>query len=202
MTTESWFKIAFGVAFLFAVTVAARTARLAARTHGGSLNQLEHEVPGLIAVRAALGVVFYAMLGVWLFRSTSPSWARIPLSPAIRWGAMALLLPTLAFFLWSFRSLGSNYRGGVGLHAGHELVTSGAYRWVRHPIYIAFVAIMLLVMLLSANWILGLSGLLLVTSIAAARIPTEERELRERFAGAWDAYSDRTGRVLPRLVRH
>ena len=54
---------------------------------------------------------------------------------------------------------------------------------------------------LSTNWVLGLSGLLLVTSIAVARIPVEERELRERFGGRWDAYEDQTRRVLPRTLR-
>ena len=112
-----------------------------------------------------------------------------------------MLVPILAFFTWGFRSLGTNYRGGVGLHVGHELVTTGAYRWVRHPIYIGFIAIMLAVLLLSANWVLGLAGLLLVMSIAVARIPIEESELRERFPLAWDKYSERTGRVFPRLRR-
>jgi protein-S-isoprenylcysteine O-methyltransferase Ste14 len=198
---ETWFKIAFAVAFLWAVTVAASTARQATRRHGGSLNQLEHEVRGLIAVRAGLGLVFYAMLGVWIVRSQSPAWAHLPVPEIVRWGAVAMLLPILAFFTWSFRSLGTNYRGGVGLYADHQLVTAGAYRWVRHPIYIGFVAVMLAVMLLSANWVLGVAGILLVMSIAVARIPVEESELRERFPAAWKTYSERTGRIFPRFPR-
>jgi protein-S-isoprenylcysteine O-methyltransferase Ste14 len=199
--TEIWFKMAFVIAFLYAVTVAALTARRATRQHGEPLNQLGYEVRGLVAVRAGLGLVFYGMLGVWLFRAESPHWARIPEPPLLRWGAVGLLVPALAFFTWSFRSLGSNYRGGVGLYAGHELVTRGAYRWVRHPIYVAFVAVMFLVLLVSANWVLGMAGLTLVASIAAARIPTEERELRERFDTAWEKYSARTGLLLPRAGR-
>jgi protein-S-isoprenylcysteine O-methyltransferase Ste14 len=60
---------------------------------------------------------------------------------------------------------------------------------------------MLLILPLSTNWVLGLSGLLLVTSIAAARIPVEDRELRDRFGSRWEEYRDRTGRVLPHLSR-
>ena len=67
--------------------------------------------------------------------------------------------------------------------------------------YLAFAAIMLLVLIVSANWLLGLSGLLLVGSIAAVRIPVEERQLAERFGSAWDAYRSHTGRVFPRLHR-
>lgn len=201
MQSETWFKLAFVAAFVYAVAVAVSTARQATRRHGGSLNQLEHEVRGLIAVRAALGLVFYAMLGVWLVRSRSPAWAQIPVPGVLRWGAVAMLVPILAFFTWSFRSLGPNYRGGVGLHAGHELVTTGAYRWVRHPIYISFIAVMFAVLLLSANWVIGIAGILLVWSIAAARIPVEERELRQRFPAKWEQYRERTGRIFPRLRR-
>ena len=112
-----------------------------------------------------------------------------------------MLVPVLAFFAWSFRALDKNYRGGVGLYESHTLVTTGPYRWIRHPIYAGFISIMVLVLLLSANWVLGLSGLLLVTSIAVARIPTEERELGERFGGAWTSYREHTGLLLPRLRR-
>lgn len=191
--SETWFKLSFGVAFVYAVAVAARTARLANRQHGGSLNQLTHEVRWLIAVRAALGLVFYGSLFAWLFRSESPEFMQIHVPTSVRWAGVILLPPVLAFYTWSFRSLGANYRGGVGLYDDHRLVVTGAYRWMRHPIYVSFIGIMLAVLMLSANWLLGLSGLVLVSSIAVARIPVEERELGERFGLAWDRY--RRGRA-------
>jgi protein-S-isoprenylcysteine O-methyltransferase Ste14 len=123
----------------------------------------------------------------------------MPLPTGLRWIGTGLLLPTLSFFAWSFRSLGTNYRGGVGLYDSHELVITGPYRWMRHPIYVAFIVIMLLVLLVSANWVLGVSGLLLVVSIAAARIPTEERELQERFGPEWERYRRQTGPLIPRF---
>ena len=198
MTSENWFKLAFGVAFVFAAMVATTTARQATQRHGGPLNQLTHEVRGLVVIRAALGLVFYFALMLWLFWPRAVAWSYFQVPMALRWGAVALLVPVLAFFAWSFRTLGTNYRGGVGLHDAHELVSAGPYRWIRHPIYVAFIAIMLIVVLLSANWVLGLSGLLLVTSIAAIRIPIEERQLHDRFGKDWERYRERTGRLVPR----
>ena len=119
----------------------------------------------------------------------------------LRWIAVGLLIPTLILFATSFRALGANYRGGVGLYPNHVLVTTGPYRLIRHPIYLAFIAIMCLVFVLSANWLLGLSGLLLVSSIAIARIPVEERELNERFGMSWQSYSEQTGKIFPRVRR-
>ena len=199
MTSELGFKAAFLAAFVFAVFVAASTARLAARRHGGSLNQLSHEVRGLVFVRAALGLVFYSMLVAWMFAPRAFAWSYFPAPLPLRWIAVALLVPALAFFAWSFRSLGANYRGGIGLHDGHELVTSGPYRWIRHPIYLAFIGIMLLVLLISANWVLGLAGILLVIGIAAGRVSAEERELHERFGADWERYRSAAGRWAPRF---
>ena len=193
-----WFKLAFGVAFVFTATVAASTARLATRRHGGQLNQLTHEVRGLVYIRAALGIVFYFALMLWLFWPRAMAWSYFQAPMVLRWAALVLLVPVLAFFTWSFRTLGTNYRGGVGLYDEHELVSVGPYRWIRHPIYAAFIAIMVLVTLLSANWVLGLSGLLLVTSIAVIRIPIEEQQLHDRFGQAWERYRAGTGRLVPR----
>ena len=192
-----WFKLAFGISFLFAVTVAAKTAR----RHGGTLNHLSHEVRGLLFLRAALGIVFHTALAAWMFRAHSATWMYLPIPMALRWTAVGLLLPTLAFFAASFHALGANYRGGVGLYPAHTLVTSGPYHYIRHPIYVAFIGIMGLVLLLSANWVLGLSGLLLVASIAVARIPIEERQLHAHFGTAWEAYCTRTGSIVPRIGR-
>jgi protein-S-isoprenylcysteine O-methyltransferase Ste14 len=196
-----WFRIAFVVAFVVAAVVASRTARSATRLHGESLNQLVHEVPGLVILRGVLGLFFYSALIAWLGWPRSLSWMYLPIPTTLRWIAMGLLVPVLAFFAASFRALGANYRGGVGLHGNHTLVSTGPYRWIRHPIYLAFVAIMVLVLVLSANWALGLSGLLLVTSIAVVRIPIEERQLQERFGAAWENYRARTGVMLPRMSR-
>jgi protein-S-isoprenylcysteine O-methyltransferase Ste14 len=134
----------------------------------------------------------------WLFWPGALAWMYLPVRMTLRWTAVGLLIPTLILFAANFRAIGPNYRGGVGLYPSHVLVTSGPYRYVRHPIYLAFIAIMCLVLLLSANWLLGYSGLLLVASIAAARIPIEERQLQERFGATWAAHRNQTGRLFPR----
>lgn len=165
------------------------------------MNQLTNELRGLIVVRAALGLIFYAALIAWLFDLRAGRWSSFALPTSARWLSVLLILPVLVFFGWSFRSLGTNYRGGVGLYDAHELVTTGPYRVLRHPIYLAFIAIMILVLVLSANWVLGVSGLLLVASIAAARIPVEEAQLSRRFGPEYESYRAKTGCLIPRLRR-
>jgi protein-S-isoprenylcysteine O-methyltransferase Ste14 len=198
---DIWFKLVFASTFVVAAVVAAAAARRANAQHGGSINQLSHEVRGLVFLRAAFGVVFYFFLMSWMFWSSAFRWSYLPLPVEARWTGVALLVPAITFFTWSYRTLGANYRGGVGLHARHELVTTGPYHWLRHPIYAAFIVIMLIVLLLSSNWMLGLSGLALVSIIAAVRIPVEERELQGRFGPSWERYRARAGLLLPRMGR-
>ena len=199
MESEWWFKASFLAAFVWALLAVRRTAKRAVARHGGSLNQLEYEVRGLVAVRATLGVVFYGALLTWLLRAHAPTWMLVMAPAWTRWCGIAVMALGLSLLTWALRSLDSNYRGGVGLYDRHELVTGGAYGRVRHPIYAAFVVMMVGVLLVSGNWLLGVSGLLLVGSIAAIRVPVEERELSERFGSSWQRYCMRTGRTLPRL---
>ena len=199
-TSETIFRLIFLLGFATAVSIATRGARRAQKQHGKPLNQLQNEVPILIPIRAALGIVFYASLIVWLLNIHRMSWSFLSLPIPMRWCGAVMMTLTLFLFYASFDELGANYRGGVGLYPAHALVTTGAYRWIRHPIYVSFVIIMVAATLLSANWLLGLSGLLLVSSIAAVRIPIEERELRERFADEWQSYEARTGCVFPRFT--
>jgi protein-S-isoprenylcysteine O-methyltransferase Ste14 len=194
------FKLVFILAFVLVAGIAGSTARTAAREHGGSLNQLSNEVRGLLFVRAVLGLVFYLGLAAWLFDWQWLRWTEIGVAQSLRIAASLLLCPVVLFLGWSFRSIGRNYRGGVGLHEHHQLVTSGAYRHIRHPIYVSFILIMILVLVISSNWLLGVSGLALVTSIAIGRVPIEERELAGRFGTSWASYAGRTGGFLPRRI--
>ena len=52
--------------------------------------------------------------------------------------------------------------------------------------------------LLTANWFIGVAGLL-VFALLAVRTPTEEGKLVERFGEEYRAYMQKTGRFCPRL---
>jgi protein-S-isoprenylcysteine O-methyltransferase len=102
---------------------------------------------------------------------------------------------------WTLRSLGRNISETVLTKEHHELVTSGPYRWVRHPLYTSGVALFL------ALGLMADSGFILVVTLVAAVlirtvvVPLEERELVRKFGPAYLDYVGRTGRLLPRVVR-
>ncbi len=92
--------------------------------------------------------------------------------------------------------LGRRFSGLVAIQEGHELVTDGIYRWVRHPSYLgALVGF--------AGWVLvfrSLVGLLLLIPGAGAlvtRMDAEEVLLASEFGARYAAYRARTWRLVP-----
>jgi protein-S-isoprenylcysteine O-methyltransferase Ste14 len=79
----------------------------------------------------------------------------------------------------------------------HTLVTTGPYRWVRHPFYVAGVVGVVGVSLILANWFLLLVGGLAM-ALLVVRTAKEEELLLARFGEDYRRYAERTGRFFPR----
>ena len=101
--------------------------------------------------------------------------------------------------IWTFRSLGTNLTDTVVTRKDHTLVTSGPYRFVRHPFYVASTLAIAANALATANWFIGLTGGFVVV-LLAIRTATEEAQLTRRFGDDYVTYLKRTGRFLPRIV--
>lgn len=91
-----------------------------------------------VSARALYALVmlagFYVMSGGPLLGS----WSHLRLYPSIRWVEVLGLVLTgagLAFAIWARAIIGGNWSGAVSVKVGHELIRTGPYRWVLHPIY-------------------------------------------------------------------
>jgi len=88
----------------------------------------------------------------------------------------------------------------IQVQEGHQLLRTGPYRLIRHPVYTAIIAIALgqALLFLSAPAVLLA---LILFGLAEYRARLEEDLLRspEAFGPTYDAYMTRTGRFLPRL---
>ncbi len=122
----------------------------------------------------------------------------------------ALSVPQLAagtlvfiFALWLFwrthSDLGRNWSVTLEIKDSHQLITSGVYRQVRHPMYSAFFLWALAQALLLPNLVAGLSGLVGFGILFAFRVGREEAMMRETFGTEYDAYVARTKRIIPGL---
>jgi protein-S-isoprenylcysteine O-methyltransferase Ste14 len=145
-----------------------------------------------------LGVA--AMLGLFAF-AIDPSWmewssVRLPSWP--RWTGASLGVLAAGLLIWTVRSLGPNLTDTVVTRREHTLVTSGPYRWVRHPFYDAAGLAILASSLIAANWFLLMTGGLAFI-LMIVRTEIEEKHLLARFGDSYRAYMERTGRFVPRI---
>lgn len=152
-----------------------------------------------VALRLA-GLCVWAGVVVYLLNPQWMDWARLPLPSWLRWIGAACGALGLVLLYWTLSNLGKNLTDTVVTRADATLVTSGPYRWVRHPFYVTGSLMVVAITLLAANWFIGLSGLLAIV-LLVVRTPTEEQKLVEKFGDRYRAYAAATGRFFPKLKR-
>ncbi|HXJ67298.1 MAG TPA: isoprenylcysteine carboxylmethyltransferase family protein, partial [Verrucomicrobiae bacterium] len=101
--------------------------------------------------------------------------------------------------LAAVRTLGKQWSYEARVIEGHELVTQGPYRFVRHPIYTAMLGKLLASNFAFGHWL----GLVIAGSVFVVgtliRIQAEEKLLRETFGTAYAEYAQRVPAFLPGL---
>jgi protein-S-isoprenylcysteine O-methyltransferase Ste14 len=154
---------------------------------------LAERIAGVLNVLALIATAIYLLAPQWL------SWAALPLPLWMRWAGVVLALFGFALLQWAHVALSRNWSDQPRLLSEQQLVTSGPYRLMRHPIYTAFLLILSAPLLLSANWVVGLLWIAATGLEIAARVRYEEALLAESFGDAYRDYATHTGRLLPRL---
>ena len=123
----------------------------------------------------------------------------IALDSLVQLGGAAISILGVALSIWSIVTLGQHYDLVLEVHAGHRLVRSGPFAWVRHPVYTGLALHFLGACLATGN-VLLLIGTLLVTFPAFyARARAEERLLREQFGSEYDRYMEEVPMLVPGL---
>jgi 2-amino-4-hydroxy-6-hydroxymethyldihydropteridine diphosphokinase len=113
----------------------------------------------------------------------------------LRIGGASLLLLGIALMMWSVRSLGRSLSAFPETVPGGALVETGPYRWVRHPIYTAVVAVLTGASVLLAAPTAAVLSVLLI-AFFAAKAGYEERQLRISYP----RYASYRSRVRARFV--
>ena len=144
------------------------------------------------------GLILWLSPFVYLINPAWMAWSKIGLPEWARWvGVVVGILCDLGIY-WLFSSIGSSITPTSATRTEHKLVTSGPYRWVRHPLYTVGSSMFVAFGLMAANWFIALLGVLAFIGMAI-RTPREEANLIEKFGDEYREYMKRTGRFLPRL---
>lgn len=196
MPHETPFRIALIVVIVLTMIVTAYHRLRAARS-GEKISHREEGYLFAISLRLAGLTLWISTLGYLLFPRYF-QFASLPLPEWLRWTGVVMGAHCSLLMYWTLSSLGKNLTDTVVTRAEAELVTRGPYRWVRHPFYVTAALLMASVTLLTANWLIGVNSLA-VLSLLAIRTPKEEQLLVERFGQDYRDYMARTGRFFPRL---
>jgi len=141
-------------------------------------------------------------LSVFLFFfCNQPTWMRLFSIPLPRWGIFlggSLGLCGMMLLIWVHVLLGKQWSAKLQMRNDHQLIQSGPYSKIRHPMYTALFAIYLSVGVVSSNYAILILTAMAIVSIYI-RIPREEEMLIAGFGEEYRRYMRTTGRLLPRL---
>jgi protein-S-isoprenylcysteine O-methyltransferase Ste14 len=138
-----------------------------------------------------------AALLAWPARRWSAlAWRLWPPSSTAYWIGVALVIAGLAFAIWARVHLGRNWSGTVTVKQGHELIRSGPYGYVRHPIYTGLITALLGTTVASGT-VHAVIGLAIIV-LAFVRISRSEEDfMRETFPGEYPRYRAEVPALIP-----
>ena len=152
-------------------------------------------------IRAVFALPLFAAVVAYLINPAWMSWAALALPDWLRWLGAVIALLCVPSASWLFSNLGKNVSETVLTKSDHSLVTTGPYRWVRHPLYATGGALLLAVGLMAANWFILALASVVVVVIRWLVVPREEEALIAKFGDDYRHYIQGTGGMLPRLLR-
>lgn len=126
-----------------------------------------------------------------------PGWATATPWVWVRWAAAAAGAACLLVTIRCWVTMGRSW--AIAVQPGDEvpLVTTGLYRWVRHPIYALSVTLMTTTLIVLPTWPMLAVAAMHIT-LMHLKAGNEERFLLSRHGEAYRAYMASTGRFLPR----
>jgi protein-S-isoprenylcysteine O-methyltransferase Ste14 len=150
-------------------------------------SRLAHVIPLLLG---AVLIAWHRSHWAWLV-------ARLwPRSFALYCLGVALLAVGLGFAVWARVHLGGNWSGTVTIKEGHELIRSGPYAWVRHPIYTGILTAVLGTAIASGTVHAAL-GLAVIAAALLRKTRIEEGFMRATFPDEYPRYCAEVPALIP-----
>jgi protein-S-isoprenylcysteine O-methyltransferase Ste14 len=128
----------------------------------------------------------------WLYRQLWP----LGLWPF--WIGAAVTVAGLLFAIWARQHLAGNWSSDVTIKQGHELITTGPYTVVRHPIYTGILT-GFLGTAIALSQVRGVVGFALMFLAFWPKLRTEEKWMRSQFGEAYAVYARKTPSLVPYL---
>jgi len=146
--------------------------------------------------RLVATAVFIAPLANYLIDGDWPWYPGLGFPDAVRWSAALPATLAVLFLVWACR-----YTEGGQEGIDKTFVTTGPYRWLRHPQLLASSIFFLSLSVLSNNVVVLMSAILGVFLLRLVVAPAVEADLETVYGKEYGHYSQKTGRFFFRLAR-
>ena len=118
-----------------------------------------------------------------------------PVNPVVSCIGVIICVASMAFFIWARQCLGRNWSQTVSAKEGHELVTSGPYRYIRHPMYAGgFLACIASAIVCGGAFIFLL---IILGALFLWRVAAEDKLMEQQFPNEYPDYKKRTKALIP-----
>jgi protein-S-isoprenylcysteine O-methyltransferase Ste14 len=144
-----------------------------------------------------LALIILLLLTHWL-RIGPLAWRFVPRSVEIVWGGVVLTGFGVMLAIWARWHLGQNWSDKVVLKVDHELIRSGPYAYLRHPIYSGVLLAVIGTALAVGEW-RGILAFILLGSNYYVKATREEKILAGKFGEEFQEHRRRTSFFLPGL---
>jgi len=184
-----WFFTALWFAYIVYWQIAAANVKATQRV----------ELVGSRITRSILFLIAIALFFLphipmpWLYRHFLPE------GLASFWSGAVITLAGLLFSVWARVHLGTNWSRSVTIKQNHELITSGPYALVRHPIYTGLLTGFLGSAIATTEY-RGLVAFALVFISLWYKLRLEEKWMRAQFGETYISYSRRVAGLVPFLL--
>lgn len=197
MDTDLIFRLIFALVFVTSLGISGYH-RAKARASSGTIRRVDEGKTALL-LRLLLTLPLLIAFILYIFAPQWLEWSQLALPQWLRWGAAAIAAFCPILLWWVFTNIRGNISETVLTKKNHQLVTTGPYRWVRHPLYAISLLEFGALSVMAGNWFMFVYVLLGVLIFRWIVIPKEEQNLINAFGAEYQAYQQRSGALVPRI---
>jgi protein-S-isoprenylcysteine O-methyltransferase Ste14 len=197
MTSEIIYRTLFILAFIFMTGIRVYYQSKVLHDKGkieikeGSLSLIAGSIAALTTIVFGAEYIFFPGTFSFAYVLPYPDWLRLPGALVLAGGITILGI--------AHHHLGKSFHSFVVSKENQVLVETGPYRWIRHPIYTAYILNYIGGGLLSSNLILTIVPVTMFSILVAIRMGKEEEVLKETFGQKYIEYMKCTGRLVPQI---
>jgi protein-S-isoprenylcysteine O-methyltransferase Ste14 len=120
----------------------------------------------------------------------------LPASSTLMTAGLAIEALGISLAVWARRHLGRNRSGAIAIKVEHELIRSGPYQKLRHPIYTGILAMYIGPALVTGEWLAAI-GVGVAAVAYWRKIRLEEAALEAAFGAEYEEYRRGTWALVP-----